>query len=270
MRAPPPYRVRAHNAADRRNPIHADDVARRHGYRGGLVPGVTVFGYLTRPVVEAFGRPWLERGEMTVRFRRPCYEGDMVTATAAVADDASRELLLRAVNDAGVECAAGRAALRAVPPAPPPLEQFPVAPCPEPLRGASREVLAAHPVLGTVEAEFRSGGPPFLGAQDDDLELYARERLAHPAWLLRWANEILAANVRLGPWIHTASTIENLRPVRDGDRVSTRARVVDLYEQKGHELVDLDVLLVVGDAAVARIRHTAIYRLRQPTLSSAC
>ena len=59
----PPHNVRAHNAATAsENKIHDDAVARRHGFAGGLVPGITVFGYLTRPVVETWGSEWLERG----------------------------------------------------------------------------------------------------------------------------------------------------------------------------------------------------------------
>jgi hypothetical protein len=105
----------------------------------------------------------------------------------------------------------------------------------------------------------------FLGQLDEDLELYGRERLAHPGWLLRAANDILVANVRLGPWIHTASAVTNLDVVREGDRVSTRARLAGLSTRKGHELVELDVLLVAnGNRPVTHIRHSAIYRLREP------
>ena len=37
------YAVRAHNAAtESENRIHADDVAQQYGFKGGLVPRVTV------------------------------------------------------------------------------------------------------------------------------------------------------------------------------------------------------------------------------------
>ena len=50
------YEVRAHNAATAsENKIHDDDVARRYGFSGGLVPGVTLYAYMTRPVVDALG-----------------------------------------------------------------------------------------------------------------------------------------------------------------------------------------------------------------------
>jgi len=50
-------RVTARNtAAQSENAIHDDEVARQYGFRGGLVPGVTVYAYLTHPLVEAWGR----------------------------------------------------------------------------------------------------------------------------------------------------------------------------------------------------------------------
>src|SRR4051794_26996314 len=45
------------------------------GSRGGLVPGVEVYAYMTHPVVERFGRDWLAHGAMDVRLRKPVYDG---------------------------------------------------------------------------------------------------------------------------------------------------------------------------------------------------
>jgi acyl dehydratase len=270
MAAPTVYRVRAHNAATRsENRIHDDEVARRHGFRGGLVPGVTVYAYITRPVVAAFGRAWLERGTMTSRFHQPFYDGDTVTVSAVAVERATLELT--ATNDAGTVCATGRASLPDAADAldaarPPDPADYPETPLPDEPAPATPEALAELDVLGSLEAGFHADrAHGFLGQLDDDLELYGREGLAHPGWLLRAANDILAANVRLGPWIHTASAVTNLGVVRDGDRVATRARVSGLSTRKGHELVELDVVLVANrDRPVTHIRHSAIYRLREP------
>ena len=48
------------------NKIHDDDVAQQYGFRGGLVPGVDVYAYLTHVPVREWGRTWLEDG----RWRR--------------------------------------------------------------------------------------------------------------------------------------------------------------------------------------------------------
>ena len=272
MAVPTVYRVRAHNAAtDSENRIHHDEVAQRFGFRGGLVPGVTVYAYITHPVVAAFGRGWLERGTMTARFHQPFYEGDTVTISATPVEPAAVDpaapptLELTATNDAGTVCASGRASLPDAPHPPDPAD-YPEAPLPDDRAPATPEALAALSVLGSLESGFHADrAHGFLGQLDEDLDLYGHERLAHPGWLLRAANDILVANVRLGPWIHTASAVTNLGVVSDGDRVATRARVAGLSTRKGHELVDLDVLLVAdGERPVTYIRHSAIYRLREP------
>ena len=57
------YRVVARNPASAsENRIHADDVAQRYGFQGGLVPGVTVYGYACHALVQALGPGWVERG----------------------------------------------------------------------------------------------------------------------------------------------------------------------------------------------------------------
>jgi acyl dehydratase len=271
MAVPTVYRVRAHNAAtDSENKIHDDAVAQRLGFRGGLVPGVTVYAYMTHPVVAAFGRAWLERGTMTSRFHQPFYEGDTVTVAAAAAAPAELEpatLELTATNDAGTVCATGRASLPTAPGSGGRLDpaDYPEAPLPHDRAPATPEALATLDVLGSLEAGFHADrAHGFLGQLDEDLDVYGRDRLAHPGWLLLAANAILLANVRLGPWIHTASAVTNLGVVTSGDRVATRARVSGLSTRKGHELVELDVMLIAnGDRPVTHIRHSAIYRLRE-------
>ena len=74
-RSAAPYQVRARNgAAASENKIHDNDVARQYGFAGGLVPGVTIYGYMTRPALDWFGAEWLSRGTMSARFVRPFYE----------------------------------------------------------------------------------------------------------------------------------------------------------------------------------------------------
>ena len=49
----PSHTLTAHNnAADSANKIHDDRVASQYGFRGGLVPGVTVYAYMTYPLVQ--------------------------------------------------------------------------------------------------------------------------------------------------------------------------------------------------------------------------
>ena len=66
--SPAAYDVRAFNqAAASENKIHDDTVAQRFGFRGALVPGVTVFAYMAHQPVARWGRAWLERGAADCR-----------------------------------------------------------------------------------------------------------------------------------------------------------------------------------------------------------
>jgi acyl dehydratase len=281
----PPYRVRARNTARASaNRIHDDEVARQYGFREGLVPGVTVWAYLSHPVVEAWGRAWLERGSMRARFLSPLYDGDEaaveadtstgsgpVGESAAAAGEGGRRMTLGLRNSSGALCAAADAWLPepALPGTPDPealMARYPEAPLAvEPLP-VSAEALASLAILGTHEVAFEATtGLDYLDAIGESLALYREQRLAHPGWLLQQANTALARNVGLGPWIHAGSTVHNLGPVENGSRLAVRGRTARVYERKGHRLVDLDLLCVSdGRTPVMRVEHTAIYEPRTP------
>ncbi len=74
MTEPKRWEGQAFNQATKsENKIHEDSVARKYGFRGGLVPGVTVYAYLVHPAVEAWGLDWLTRGteRQFLSFRLP-------------------------------------------------------------------------------------------------------------------------------------------------------------------------------------------------------
>src|ERR1700749_3775000 len=62
--------------------IHDDSSARVYGYRGALVPGVILYGYMANMVVNTWGMDWGRRGTMQSHSRRPVYEGDPLVITA--------------------------------------------------------------------------------------------------------------------------------------------------------------------------------------------
>jgi len=253
------YALVAHNTATASaNKIHDDEVARQHGFRGGLVPGVDVYAYLTHPPVVAWGLPWLERGTMRARFERPVYDGGRIEITPG----AGGALELRDAD--GTLCAVAEAALPPVAEAPDPGDwpDVPQAVAPPP---ASPEALAPGTAFGLAAHGFRADrADEYLRDVREDAPIYAAQRVAHPGWLLRDANYVLSANVRLGPWIHVESVVQHHGTVRDGDAVSARAVVTREWEHKGHRFVELDVVHLAGARAVARTAHTAIYQPRRP------
>jgi len=267
----PEYRVEARNTSESgENKIHDDETARRYGFRGGLVPGVTVYAYLTRPLVEALGPAWLERGTAGVRFVKPVLDGEEVTVTGAVTarDEKGVTATLTATTAGGGECAVLTATLPAGSPTPVNLALYPAAPLPAERPPVSREHFAGLAALGTPVALYdEARAAAYTGTVSDTLPLYrgAGGRV-HPAFLLDQANRSLDLNVRLGPWIHTASVVRHLGGARVGDTLATRGRVRSLFEKKGREFVEVDLAIVAGERArpVAHVLHTAIYRLPAP------
>jgi acyl dehydratase len=261
------WELQAHNTATHSgNKIHDDEVARRFGFGGGLVPGVDLYAYLTHPPAEAWGLDWLERGTMQARFARPVYEGDIVRVVPIDHDDDrdGRRVRLELRNSNDELCATGEAALPPLAAAVPGLDAWPDV----------RQVQSAPPaspaslVVGTQFGLDRHGfhadrAGEYLDDVRETLPIYSTSRVAHPGWVLRDANYVLSRNVRLGPWIHVESSAQHHRLVADGDSVSTRAIVTREWEHKGHRFVTLDVAVIAAGALAVRIMHTAIYAPRQ-------
>jgi acyl dehydratase len=268
------YRVKARNTSQQsENAIHHDDVARRYGFRGGLVPGVTVYAYLTEPLVAGLGPAWLERGTATVRFQKPVMDGEEVEVTGVVLsrDQTGVSATVTAGTAAAPEAATLTATVPAGAPTPVNLALYGAAPLPDPRPEATRAHLAALDALGTpVNAYDEACAAEWLDKVSDPLPLYRGGRAwVHPAFYLDQANKALRQNVRLGPWIHAGSVVRHLGGARVGETLATRGRVRSLFDKKGREFVELDLVVVAGDRPrpVAHILHTAIYRLGGPEMA---
>jgi acyl dehydratase len=266
----PDYRVKARNtSSNSENKIHDDETARRYGFRGALVPGVTVYAYLTEPLVAAFGQAWLERGTASVRFGKPVLDGEELHAAGVVTgrDAKGAAATVTAATAAEPEAATLTATLPAGAPTPVNLAMYRPAPLPEPRPEVTREHLLALDTLGTpVNRYDEATAAEWLERVSDPLPLYrGRDGWVHPAFFLDQANRALRQNVRLGPWIHVGSVIRHLGGARVGDTLATRGRVRSVFEKKGREFVELDLVIVAGTGErprpIAHILHTAIYRL---------
>ena len=270
----PDYRVKARNtSSNSENKIHDDDVARRYGFRGALVPGVTVYAYLTEPLVAAFGPAWLERGTASVRFSKPVLDGEELRATGVVTarDPKNISASVSGATSAEPEAATLSATLPAGSPTPVNLAMYRQAALPEPRPDVTREHLLAIDTLGTpVNRYDEAAAAEWLERVNDPLPLYrGRDGWVHPAFFLDQANRALRQNVRLGPWIHAGSVVRHLGGARVGETLATRGRVRSVFEKKGREFVELDLVIVAGDRPrpVAHILHTAIYRLGGPEMA---
>jgi hypothetical protein len=256
----PVWQLRAANdAMDSGNPIHDDSAARARGFRGGLVPGVTLYGYLTHPLIALFGQEFLCRGGMEVRFRRPVYAGERVEVHVQVTEvEPGQVSFALELRDAARErCVVGTATLPATGDFadPAPAET----PLPASRRPATPEILQAHPDFGSLHQSLpRARHAEFLRGLGEDLATY--RDIVHPAWLLRQANYLIDRNLALGPWIHVGSTIRHLGLLAPDENVAIHGRVRALYVRKNADCVDVDVL-VTGAKPIMRVLHRAIYRM---------
>ncbi|HEX2440009.1 MAG TPA: hypothetical protein VHT71_16990 [Methylomirabilota bacterium] len=264
----PDYVVKARNtSANSENKIHDDATARKYGFRGALVPGVTVYAYLTEPLAATFGAAWLERGTAAVRFNKPVMDGEevRVTGTVTARDKGSATVTITGATAVEPEAATLSATIPAGSPTPVNLAMYRALPLPDTRPEATREHLLSLDGLGTpVNTYDEAAATEWLTRVDDPLPLYrGRNGWVHPAFFLDQANKALRQNVQVGPWIHVGSVIRHLGGARIGETLATRGRVRSIFEKKGREFVELDLLIVAGDRPrpVAHILHTAIFRL---------
>jgi hypothetical protein len=250
------------------NRIHSDEVAREYGFKGGLVPGVTVSAYLIHPAVEAWGLDWLGRGRASVKVGKPLYDGRPFRVEVSEATERSYQAVL--IDEEGVECATASVELPEKLPPPP---QFRGDPRIE--RGferppGTREVMEElrKKAMGALRARWdeTAGIVSYLRDPSGMPELLRTDGggYANPANSLGITNWVLAGNVKISPWLHLQTDSQNYAPIPPGSELVAEAAVGDLFERKGHEFVDLDVALYFEAtrevAMSARLR--AIYRMR--------
>ncbi len=234
------WHVRARNLPEHaRNPIHTDAGGRAAGFRGALVAGVTVYAYLTRPAVDAWGSDWVERGTAEVRFLAPVLDDEAVTVRPGPATDDGL-VPIEAVVDAEVRAVAlvGRG---------------------QPQPGAwttpSGEALDALVVdLAGEWADygFRAG---------EDAGLYAERGLVHVAVWPALANAVVHEQLARGSWIHTRSRIRHWSAAPVGGVATVEATVTDRFDTRSGERAVLDVRISVDGSPVAHLEHEALVAL---------
>jgi acyl dehydratase len=234
---PGPWHVQAVNLPDHAgNAIHTDAGARAAGFPGALVAGVTTYAYLTHPFAAAWGTEWLASGEHEVRFHAPVLAGDALTCRPSLRDD-------RWVVEAVVDRSASPLAVL-------------TAGCPP--AGADRTRGEQLP----VEAVHLAGRWADYGARcGDDLDLYTREGLVHPAVWPALANQLVHTSLVRGPWIHVRSAIAHRAIAHVGDTVVVRGTVIGRSAGRRGERAVVDVRIDAEHGPVARLEHEAIVAL---------
>ncbi len=262
-----PHSVTAHNFAEKSdNKIHDNEVAARMGYLGGLVPGVALYAYMTVPLARDYGADWIAHGSMSAKFIQPIYAGEQVKVHAHLESESPLSVSLRLMNPLGELCAVGTAAM---PESHAPVDpaRYPQRPMPVSKFPPRSDALAKGTPLGSlrIDPSQAAYGGEFVGLLEELVEtlpIYIGANAPwHPALIPMRANRLLAENVDLGPWIHTASEMTHYDLPRAGEEIWLRGFIADAFVKRGHDMVTLD-LAAFGecDRVLARILHTAIVR----------
>ena len=254
------YEVVARNYSEaHENKIHSDEIARKYGFKGALVPGVAVWGHLTHPLVERFGERWLSQSLNETRFFKPAYHGDRLIITA---EDDARGVLVQGHNEDGTLLAELRSQL---PEDMPPAEDQSV--FDRSRRGADRVEMtwdAVNEQEPFPEWHFQvitDENQRYASQIDDELPLY--RHVAHPHWLLSVANQTLTREYQMPAWIHVGSEVRFRELVRVGDTLAVNAVPLEKWEKKGHQFVRLYISYHRLSVLTTEIFHTAIFRVAE-------
>ena len=254
------YEVIARNFSEAtENKIHSDEIARKYGFKGALVPGVAVFGHMTHPLVERFGEAWLTRSLATTRFLKPAYHGDTLHIDLEE-DDAGYHVHAR--DGSGTLLAELHSTMPGELPAAEDQRIFDA-----PRRDAERvemrwETITENEPFPEWHFQIISDSNDTYAARiSDDLPLY--RFIAHPHWLLSVANEALTREYLMPAWIHVGSDMRFRELVRVGDTLTVNAVPLEKWERKGHQFVRLYVAYHRDEILTTEIFHTAIFRVAQ-------
>ena len=261
----PEHRIKASiDTDDSSNRIQDDEYARRYGFRAGLVPGMSMFAYMSRPLIESMGRDWLDRGSAEVHFIRPIYEGEEIRVNgtvSSVSSDGALSLDYKAANPQGATCGIGIAKLPATKSgAEPSPDDFP--PGRTKLhRPISLETLQVGEALTPLTSEFTWNVHWQYCRKTirDHHQLY--ERIMHPGWLASRASQIMAANYAIPAWIDVSSYVQNINLLEGECTIETRGRVYDKFERDGDHFIILDLGVFAPTRCLATMRYTAIFRI---------
>ena len=260
------YQITALNdALTSENRIHSDEIARKYGFTGALVSGVSIFGYLTHPLVATLGENWFRRSIAEVKFLKPAYEGDLLAIRLQPLDDTRQDCYRVSVsNTAGVLLA--QLASQSITDLPPV----------DPLADIRTDNV--EPTRPEISWDLIEPGRPapryeFLVSEErqqealtlmrDELEFYRHgiHSLIHPYLLLKECNHALMRMFVLPAWVHVGSRLVLREPVRVGESLEVVTVPLEKWERKGHQFIRLYIAFRSASRVAIEVWHSAIFRL---------
>jgi hypothetical protein len=247
--------------------IHDDASARAFGYARALVPGAFLYGYMSRLAIEAWGKPWLERGTMQSWSRRPVYDGEQLTITATPIEETAEAISVEMTvhNADGQEVATGAASLPHHRPQSLDLSAFPITEQANPPPTVAAGALQPDTPIGSIEAiftpeehqqslsDFGETWPPYLG-----------EGIVHAGYLMRrTVGDGVRSFAYPTPGIYVSAHGQHHAIAHAGDLLVSAGRITRTYERKGSHYFDSEqVVIANGAVLIAHYKRSSIYAVR--------
>jgi len=257
-----------------RNEIHGDKVAKDFGFKGGLVPGVTVSAYLMHPAAVSYGMDFLERGVAHVRVNSPLYDEQVFdVGIENPIENKYQEQGRQGYNavlvpNGAAPCATAEVQMAETKADPPVRRGDEPGDKSAPLVSATRENMEALRKTGCKAFTYRWNADhemsTYLRERSRMAEIYSKGGYAIPSFVLGISNWVLASNAAMNPWVHMETTSRNFAAIPQGTKLVGEMEIKDLFEKKGHEFVDalINIFDVESSKCFASIKLRAIYKLR--------
>jgi len=264
----PPQQILALNdAEDSENRIHSDAIAAIYGFKGALVSGVNVFGYLTQPLVRVYGSDFLEHGILDVVFLKPAYQDNLISIrTENLGAETSRRNHLTCAYNEDEQMLAKLESWS-------PGELPPINPLAR-LSAGSVEPVTQRPEISWQNIQIMTPAPIFhwqpseaenlahVLLQRDQSRMYqGSSAYLHPYFLLDACNKTLMRQYTMPAWIHTGSHLVMRKPLQVGHNIEIRCVPMEKWEQRGHQYIKLYIAMLESDEVALEIYHTAIFRI---------
>jgi hypothetical protein len=252
------------NSAARGGRIHSDDeFARKYGFTGGLVPGITVYAYVTDLLEEVLGRSWREKGTISLRYRSGTYEGERIRV---VAEESAKqgEVDLKVFGQDGSTRAVGVAGTDISEPSGD-CRVLPVVEAPSAPLSMTSEALLDHPMLGTTEVSpTAAGSREYLGSIGLSTNETLGDVFVNSAYLVRTYRECQARTfTRVFPSVLASSEVRHYRGVRYDEMLSVRGCVDRLFGRNGNWFAVLEFVWYDStDTRVLDSRQCSVFKLR--------
>ena len=256
------YKVTARNFSDsHENRMHSDDVAKRYGFSGALVPGVAVYGHLSYPLVEHYGVKWLESGHDSLRLLKPAYHEDELTLQL---QNTHGLVQSSALNTEGVLLATATelAPEQSLNPydSPHAIQEAPIKAAGRP-EISWENVVPGERLKPWVLDTSSQANTQFTQQISDNNPLY--KTYIHPHLIAGAANSVLTAEYTMPAWIHVGTQTLRHKAIHVDDEISVDSIVTKTWQRKGHSFLEVYIQLQRDNLLTTEMLHTAIFEVAE-------